>query len=184
MVPLVKSTTKMQILSRQRGITNNEKTDTMEWNVQNLRCDFYFLWKFGLVTTRQSVTISWCSLCWVGKPLRPHIWTSQSEIAYVSGNRCCSHIPRKRGLALGKLLAIDTRDTPDTLTSLWGQIQPRHTHSHTLTQKHRNTISWWCSHTPARALVLDRVDRDRKVKVHHTLRSKRLSVSLHICPLI
>lgn len=105
-----------------------------------------------LVTTQQSVTIFWCSMCWVGKPSRPHIWTSQSEIAYVSGNRCCSHIPRKRGLALGKLLAIDTRDTPDTLTSLWGQIQPRHTHSHTLTQKHSNMIPWWCSHTPARAL--------------------------------
>lgn len=107
------------------------------------------LWKF---TFRYYSTVSdyfWCSMCWVGKPSSPHVWAGESEIAYVSGNRCCSHIPRKRGLGLEKLLAIDSRDTPNTLTSLWGQILPRHTHSHTLTQKHSNMIAWWCSHTPA-----------------------------------
>lgn len=135
------------------------------------------------VTTQQSVTVFfWCSMCWVGKPPSPHVRSGESEIAYVSGNRCCSHIPRKRGLGLEKLLAIDSRETPNTLTSLWGQILPRHTHSHTLTQKHSNTIPRWCSHTPAWALGwTESTKKERTVKVRFTLKSKRLSASLHIC---
>lgn len=79
----------------------------------------------------------------------PYMWARESDIAYVSGDRCGSHIPRKRGLGSGKPLAMDTQDTPnpDKLVRLNPAIT--HLFSHTST-KHSNTISHRCSHALAR----------------------------------
>lgn len=107
------------------------------------------------------------------------MWARESDIAYVSGDRCGSHIPRKRGLGSGKLLAMDTQDTPnpDKLVRLNPAIT--HLFSHTST-KHSNTISHWCSHALAR-LVFGSGKTAEEGWVVSIMYEKRTCVCVCVC---